>query len=314
MEDCLKSDLRSRIELLLGEFNPENHIIQRPRFELIDSFEKDNVSYRRILIPVDSKDKLTAYILSNSDIEGRSPGILALHQTTEVNSVGAKEVAGLEGNINYHYGIELAKLGFTVIAPDYPFFGDYDIELKDIYDNYGYESITMKGVMNHISCLNVLESLDGVDPEKIGCIGHSLGGTNTIFITFFDKRIKVAVISAGFTTFKAYAERSKSKDLSKWAQPDKYMPKTSSVFNNSPDEMPFDFPELLKALSPTPLFLSTPIDDEIFEHQGALECIEFAKKAYPNRNLVHRSPKTNHDFPSEFRKDSYEFLINKLSI
>ncbi len=85
-----------------------------------------------------------------------------------------------------------------MICPDYLSFGDlksYDFNA----DNY--VSGTMKGIFNHMRCVDYLISRAEVDPERIGVIGHSLGGHNSLFVAAFDERIKVIVSSCGWTPF-----------------------------------------------------------------------------------------------------------------
>ncbi len=45
----------------------------------------------------------------------------------------------------------------------------------------GYASATMKGIWKHMRAVDLVASLAEVDPERIGAIGHSLGGHNAIF-------------------------------------------------------------------------------------------------------------------------------------
>ncbi|HHT26085.1 MAG TPA: prolyl oligopeptidase family serine peptidase [Firmicutes bacterium] len=44
-------------------------------------------------------------------------------------------------------------------------------------------------------CVDYLQSLDFVDPERIGCMGHSLGGKMALYAGAFDQRYKVIVCS-----------------------------------------------------------------------------------------------------------------------
>ena len=310
------TDLRKRIEELTGKFDPNEHLTSKPIYNVEEELKLNSITYKKISILVDRKDKVPAFLLHSEEIQPKSPGILALHQTTEDHKVGAKEAAGLDGNKNYHYGLELAKLGFVVIIPDYPFFGSYEPLVSSVYNDYGYESMTMKGLINHIASINVLTSLSFVDSQQIGCIGHSLGGTNTLFVSYFDSRIKCSVVSAGFTSFEAYARTSKAKDLSRWALREKYMPNVEIKFNNDPVSIPFDFHELMASLCPLPLFLSTPMYDEIFDIQGARRSIRKVKNKYAacklSSNLVHVEPEVKHDFPDVTRRQSYQFLMKYL--
>ena len=63
----------------------------------------------------------------------------------------------------------------------------------------GHASCTIKGVVNHIRAVDVLEGLPYADVGRLASIGHSLGGHNSIFAGVFDPRIKVVVASCGWT-------------------------------------------------------------------------------------------------------------------
>src|SRR6185295_13495449 len=107
-------------------------------------------------------DRVPAFLLIPHELKGRVPAMLCLHQTT---SIGKMEPAGM-GLKNLAYAAELAERGLVTLAPDYPNFGDYKI---DVYAK-GYVSATMKGIWNHRRAVDVLQSLPEVDPERIGVI------------------------------------------------------------------------------------------------------------------------------------------------
>jgi cephalosporin-C deacetylase-like acetyl esterase len=48
----------------------------------------------------------------------------------------------------------------------------------------------MKGIFNHIRCVDFLVSRKDVSAHQIGVIGHSLGGHNAIFVSAFDQPLK----------------------------------------------------------------------------------------------------------------------------
>jgi hypothetical protein len=122
----------------------------------------------------------------------------------------------------------------------------------------------MKGVWNHVRAIDVLESLTEVDADRIGCIGHSLGGYNTIFLGVQDARVKVMVSNAGYNSFVDYAASPYGGgDLAKWSL-DKHIRRIRTVYNNDPSAVPCDFPELIAALAPRPFLTIAPKQDEIF--------------------------------------------------
>ena len=136
-------------------------------------------------------DRVSAYLLlpeNSRRARKKTAAVLCLHQTTKI---GKGEPAGLGGKADLHYALELAQRGFVTLAPDYPNFGGYQ------FDPYahGYASATMKGIVNHRRAIDLLQSLPEVDPQRVGVIGHSLGGHNALFLAAFDDRVKVVVTS-----------------------------------------------------------------------------------------------------------------------
>ncbi|HEX5105396.1 MAG TPA: FG-GAP-like repeat-containing protein, partial [Pirellulaceae bacterium] len=176
----------------------------------------------------------------------RAPAMLCLHPT---NPDGKAQTAGLVGEATRHYGHQLAQQGFVCLIPDYPSFGDYKSydfhQQRPGSDEPLYVSGTMKAIWNNVRAVDLLESLDYVDPERIGAIGHSLGGHNALYTAVFEPRIKAVVTSCGFNAFHDYYKGN----LKGWTS-DRYMPRIRDVYHNDPDQMPFDFPEVLAAIAP----------------------------------------------------------------
>jgi dienelactone hydrolase len=233
----------------------------------------------------------------------RLPAMLALHQTTPT---GKAETAGM-GKPNMAYGLELARRGYVVLCPDYPSFGDYACEFKDP----AYVSGTMLGIFGHMRCVDLLQSLPEVDPERIGVIGHSLGGHNAMFVAVFDQRLKVVVSSCGWTPFADYY----GGKLKGWSNP-RYMPRINSVYNLDPNQMPFDFYEVAAAIAPRPFFSNSPLHDHNFDVAGVRKAEAQARKVY---ELFHaadslrvRCPDCLHDFPPEVRAEAYAFIDSVL--
>src|SRR6185437_16989135 len=103
-----------------------------------------------------------------------------------------------------------------------------------------------------------------------------LGGHNALFTAAFDKRLRVAVSSCGWTPFHDYLG---GKSLRNWAQ-DRYMPRIKTQFNADPDQMPFDFPEVLAAIAPRAIFSNSPTKDENFSVNGVRRTAIEVRKVY----------------------------------
>ena len=160
--------------------------------------------------------------------------------------------------------------------------------------------------------LDVLQSLPEVDGARLGAIGHSLGGYNTLFLAAFDPRVKALACSAGYNAFADYAASPYGGgDLAKWAL-DKHLRRIRTVYNSDPRQVPFDFPELIGALAPRPLLTVAPTRDDIFVLPGVRKCLAAARPVYEllgaGGNLQARFPDAAHDFPAAERAAAYAFL------
>jgi pimeloyl-ACP methyl ester carboxylesterase len=269
-----------------------------------EEVEGDKWVRRTLTFAPEAGDRVPAHLFIPKGLTGRAPAVLCLHQTT---SIGKGEPAGVGGLENLHYARELAERGFVTLAPDYPNFGDYT------YDPYanGYVSATMKGIWNHRRGLDLLQSLPEVDPERLGCIGHSLGGHNTLYLAAFDERVKVAVTSCGFNSFFKYM----GGDLTGWSHRG-YMPRIAELYHCSPEEMPFDFTEVLAAIAPRAVYVNAPVGDDNFDVTGVKDCLFAAGPVYglygAADRLVAEHPNCAHDFPPDTRERAYAFIAQAL--
>jgi dienelactone hydrolase len=165
----------------------------------------------------------------------------------------------------------------------------------------------MKAIWNNMRAIDLLQALPEVDAEKIGCIGHSLGGHNTMFTAAFDTRIKVIVSNCGFNAFPKYY----GGNLKGWSH-NGYMPRIASAYDLKPEKMPFDFPEVVAAFAPRPFLASAPTGDANFEVSGVKDCISAAQPVYEllgaKEKLAANYPDCKHDFPPEVRKVAYDWL------
>jgi acetyl esterase/lipase len=267
-----------------------------------EGFQRLTISF----VPEPS-DRLCAhlYLPSGRGPDERLPAMLALHPTS---TLGKDRVTKEGGEPNRMYAYELARRGYVVIAPDYPSFGDYQG-----YDFAAdrYTSGTMKGIFNHMRCVDLLQSRPEVDPQRIGVIGHSLGGHNAMFVGVFDQRLKVIVSSCGWTPFHDYY----GGKIKGWTS-DRYMPRLRDVYALDPDRVPFDFYEVVAALAPRAFFSCSPLHDSNFDVTGVRKGIAKASEIFAllgaADQLQVRYPDSAHDFPPEMRREAYGFIDRAL--
>lgn len=298
-----RAHILANMQLVMGE-NPDGGRRVAPDVEVVEWLELTHYVRKRITFAAEPGDRVPAFLLIPHSLKGKTPGMVCLHQTIVI---GKGEPAGLGGSPNLHYAHELAERGYVCLAPDYPRFGDYDVDAYKL----GYVSATMKGIWNHSRAVDLLQSLPEVDGKRIGVIGHSLGGHNSLFVAAFDERIKVAVTSCGFNSFLKYY----GGELTGWSSVS-YMPRIAELYGKDPLKMPFDFTEILAAIAPRAVFVNAPLHDGNFEVSGVYDCINAAKPVYDlfhaSNNLVAMHPDCGHDFPSEVRERAYAFIDRNL--
>ena len=275
----------------------------------LESASVDGISRQKIKYQTEAGDVVHAFLFVPHIRPGeKRAAILCLHQTIEI---GKEEPAGLGGSPNLHYALHLAKRGYVTLAPDYPSFGQHKYDFKSAASQARYQSGSMKAIWDNQRALDFLQTIPQVDKDRIGCIGHSLGGHNTLFTAAFDPRIKVLVSSCGFTRFPRYY----GGKLKGWTS-DRYMPKIDREYGNDPNRVPFDFTEIIASLAPRPFLASSPVGDGNFDVTGVRETIAAAKPVYAlygkADNLQANYPNCGHDFPEDARKVAYEFFDRHL--
>ena len=269
--------------------------------------EADCGSYVRQLISYAAEPggRVPAYLCipKSATAQKPSPAVLCLHPTE--NKIGHKVVVGLGGKENRQYAAELAERGFVTLSPSYVQLANYQPDLKAL----GYESGTMKAIWDNLRGLDLLESLTFVDHSTgFAAIGHSLGGHNSIFTAVFDSRIKVVVSSCGFDSFVDYY----GGNIKGWTQ-ERYMPRMADYLGH-PQDVPFDFYELIAALGDRQVFVNAPLRDANFQHDSVDRIAAAAKPVFSllggTLTVVH--PDSEHDFPDEARQQSYRLIESVL--
>jgi acetyl esterase/lipase len=272
--------------------------------EVVSEEQTPRYLRRKVRYTPELGDRVPAWLLIPIELPtgGRAPAMLCLHQTTPI---GKDEPAGLGGLPSLHYAHELAERGYVCLVPDYPSFGEYSFDFAT--QGARYASGSMKAIWNNLRAVDLLETLPQVDQDRIGVIGHSLGGHNALFTAVFDPRLKAVVSSCGFTPFHDYY----GGQVAGWTS-DRYMPRIRDVYENDADQIPFDFDEVLGALAPRGFFSNSPINDDNFDVQGVRKAFAKAREVYALFNAEDRltlvTPDAPHDFPEAERMAAYAWL------
>lgn len=189
--------------------------------------EFDQYSRKLIEYTVRLNEKVQAYLLIPKNKNKSKPGILAIHANKKLEDYkyGKSTAAGIAGNSEFNYGLELCQKGYVVICPDRFPYESRNFEKSNLDVNYGefrasksnledtkytnefyriymchkclYDGYTEIGkeLLEMQKAVDVLQGLEEVDSEKIGVIGASEGGMLAMLSMYIDDRIKVGCIN-----------------------------------------------------------------------------------------------------------------------
>jgi dienelactone hydrolase len=278
-------------------------------------FEEKLEAYtrRKISYVVGEDEVIKAYLLIPNNLKGKSAAVVALHQTT---GDGKDEPAGISGSRELAYGDGLARRGFVVIIPDYLTAGERifpgldAFETAPFYEKYPEWSMVGKNIDDTMAAVDVLYTLGFVDKDRIGAIGHSLGGHNTFFAMAVDSRIKAGVSNCGLTVF----SKIEQKYQLEWARDHFYiyMPALRAYFLDG-KAPPFDMDGVIAAIAPRPFMNISAYNDRCFGDVSFLAetgaAIYQVYKLYGGgdsfANLMHGN---DHSFPKYARDAAYDWL------
>ena len=302
-----RAAIRAKMERAMGPLPPAARMVPLD-LKVVSEEKLEGYTRKKVTFAVEKGDRVPAWLLVPAGKPGKRPAVLCLHQTT---AIGKGEPAGLGGKESLHYALHLVKRGYVCLAPDYPSFGEYPYDFAAAFERGDYHSGSMKAVWNNMRAVDLLRSLPDVDGDRIGAVGHSLGGHNAMFTAAFDERIKVIVSSCGFCGFPKYY----GGNLKGWTS-DRYMPRIAAEFGNDPKKVPFDFTDVVTSFAPRPFLAVAPVRDDNFAVAGVRDVIAAAAPAYKSfgaaENLKAIYPDAGHDFPAAARKTAYEFLDQHL--
>lgn len=302
-----RQQILRQMEEVMGELPaPERRVpldVEVTRIEETDKYWRVRLSYAP-----EAGDRVPAYLLVPKGNPGPRAAMLCLHPTNF--ELGKGQICGLGGRPTRFYAHELAEAGYVCLAPDYPSFADYPYDFAT--QGAAYASGTMKAIWNNIRAVDLLESLPCVQRDRIGAIGHSLGGHNALYTAAFDQRLRCAVSSCGFNAFEDYY----GGDLKGWSSP-RYMPRIADRYATDPRRMPFDFHEVLAAIAPRPIFVNAPLRDSNFAVVGVRKCEASLRpllKTLAADDAATRFvyPDAEHDFPDAIRTEAYDWLDSLL--
>ncbi len=209
----------SKLRELMSPF-PEPAPLEAQVLERIpeDGYIREAIVFRSepdVLVPA------SLLVPSQPSHAERWPAILALHghgngkdDVCGVTYGEARRVEHIRRH-NYDYAAQFARQGYVVLAPDARGFGERRVGHEFVGAdgcNVVYLKAQLLGlnplslnVWDAMRVIDLLQSRPEVNPDRIGAVGLSFGGTWTMFTAALDGRLKAAVISGYLNTFEAFA-------------------------------------------------------------------------------------------------------------
>lgn len=322
-----RPEIRKRLDVILGTAPPSK---ADREIRIINETRRDDHFVRKLAYQTESGEFVSSLLLIPDDLKGRAPLVLCPHQTTQA---GKNEPAGFAGNPELQTALHLVKRGFVTFTYDALCFGErHDAasghygDAIPFYKKHPGWSLLGKMIWDMQRAIDYLETLDFVDPSRIGSIGHSHGGYTTLFAMAFDGRIKVGVSNCGFDTFRI------DGNTWRWSHATALMPRLGFYITNPrinmdryravPDsaviDVPFDMHEMLALIAPRPLLISTSDEDFVFPNGGwsARRALARIKPVYEllgsRENLTSYFFDGGHNFTKDASANAYNWLEDQL--
>lgn len=304
--------MRSRLLALLGPFS--EHIPLSPVFGT--PIEEADHIRTYVTYMVEHGELAAAWLLvpPGEVPPGGWPGVLAIHQHANQYHLGKAEPAGLDGDPMYAYGRELCQRGYIVLCPDLLCFeerrpaGEVRAAGKAMDDaaneRFEFTKRVLRGsclqtkYLHDLTCaVDLLASLPNVNAERLGVIGHSLGGLEALWLAWYDTRITAAVSSCGFGLLRTLLRDGINHGFAM------YVPGMLGVC---------DLDELLAEIAPRAFLLTAGKVDPLFPIDGVRDLAATAQRRYAEVGVPERFRAiifpAGHSFPDDVRAEAYAFL------
>lgn len=241
---------------------------------------RSGYTVRSVLVPVAEGDTAMGYLLTprGRRPKGGWPAIVCLHDHGAHYTIGRdKCVHPLKGDsliedaeqwVNKVYtgqfvGDSLARAGYAVLTIDARYWGNRHPSM--LQTDYWYQTEKRWAdliLADDIATVDYLTRVRGINKERIGCFGFSMGGFRAWQLAATDKRIKVCAASHWMTTLEA------NRINDSWC----------SMRRLDMDNV--EFGTIAGGIAPRPLLLQYGTKDKLFPVPATLKAFDIIRSAY----------------------------------
>jgi hypothetical protein len=170
-----------------------------PRVDVVQEERLGDVVRQRVRYLVEPGVSTEAYLLAPRQPREKCPGAIVFHTTTPES---IRQPAGLADVPEKHFGLALARRGFVAFCPRNFLWPDTtrmaaEEETLRLRRRHPRARGMAKMLFDGQVALDILASRSDVDANRIGCIGHSLGAKEALYLAAFDRRVTAVVSSEG---------------------------------------------------------------------------------------------------------------------
>lgn len=290
-KEAFTEAVRQKFLSVLGDMPPETEPTVR------EEYRKDKGKYTeiRLLIETEKDCVCPCFLLLPKGVE-KPPVVICLqgHSNGMMISLGegycAKDRRKIAGDRDF--GLQVIDHGYAAMLVEQRGFGErrskMHIKGGVVCDHLAHNALLLgrtligERLWDVKQVINVLETRDDVDANRLGIMGNSGGGTASYYAACFDERIKIAMPSCALCTYKDSIGAMKHCACN-------YLPSAAKYF---------DMGELSCLIYPRPLVIVSGRWDPIFPLEGAKNVVSVMKEIYADKpeNLSHFIGNGKHRF------------------
>jgi len=172
-----------------------------PKIEVLETLDGGDYIRKKILYETESGQNVRAYLMMPKEITTPLPAVVVFHGTNE-NSY--HQTAGVFAQNERATGLNLVKQGYVTLCPQNSLWycsDEIHLKFREVSAEFRKRNPNQWGMARMILdaqiAVDILVSMKEVDPNRIGCTGHSLGAKQALYLPAFDERVYCSVSSEG---------------------------------------------------------------------------------------------------------------------
>lgn len=257
-----REKLRKVVEPFMGYPTALDRSYHVREIEILEQNDHTAGKLTKLRYETEPGEIVSAYLLVPHGMNKPSATVLCLHDTDAL----AKDslIYTSVGRPGIDFAAQLARQGFVTFSPDHLAAGERNtpglepFDTAAFYDRHPHWSEMGKMIWDAKRAIEAMRLIPQIDPERLGIVGHSLGGYGALIAAAFENCFKVVACSCGLTVWEGNPKRLN------WARQSWYrhFPALHQPFLKN--QIPFELYELTSLVAPRPLLNISGMTDETY--------------------------------------------------